>query len=191
MRSGFSNDDVELAATPSERMSSSELAAEWIKTQNRILAFICSLVNDFNEAEDLLQETAAKVFASVDRYDRSRLFLPWAIGIARHVVLDHRRRSSHDVHIFDHEIIDGLAEVFENVSDRSEFARQSLSKCLERVSPSVREVLRLRYEKNLTPTAIASQFGKPPGMVRMLLHRVRAQLRECIEQRFRAEGLQT
>jgi RNA polymerase sigma-70 factor (ECF subfamily) len=172
-------------------MSASNFAREWTRAQQSVLAFIGSLVVDHANAEDLLQETASQAFAQMERYDATRPFLPWVLGVARYVVLEHRRTSARDRHIFDDEIVAQLAEAFEAISNRNDRVYRALAVCRERLSPRSKFVCRLRYEKDLPLLEIAGQLGESVGSVRALLHRARQQLRACIEQALRAEGAAT
>ena len=68
----------------------------WTLAQPAVAAFLTSVVRDFRERDDLLQEVAVAVLESFESYDESRPFVPWAIGIARHRVgtwLRSRRRD--------------------------------------------------------------------------------------------------
>lgn len=170
-------------------VSSSDFAREWTKAQHGVLAFIGSLAVDFDDAEDLLQETAAQAFAQIERYDPARPFLPWVFGIARYVVMEHYRKRGRDRHVFDQTIIGQIAEAIEDISDRNDSLYKALAHCREKLPSRSKYVCRLRYDGNLPPQEIAARMGTSSGMVRALLHRVRDQLRRCIEQRLQAEGL--
>ena len=146
-------------------------------------------MNDFIVAEELLQETAAQVFENIDRFDDSRPFLPWSLGIARNVVLKYRRRIARDRHVFSQGLLDHFAQVVQEMSERQDALVRSLSTCRKRLTPRSQEICRLRYEQNLLPQEIASRLGSTPSAVATVLHRMHEQLRNCIEQYLRAEGL--
>jgi RNA polymerase sigma-70 factor (ECF subfamily) len=77
------------------------------------------------------------------------------------------------------EPVDGL-EPFEGVDDDRVVAtveRADLHAALERLAARDRELLRLRYEEDLTQAAIAGRLGLPEGTVKVRLHRVRHKLR--------------
>ena len=58
---------------------------------------------------------------------------------------------------------------------------EHLKDCLETLPSNLREVVRLRYERELTSDAIGAQLGRSAMAIRTLLVRVRHQLRQCIE----------
>lgn len=171
-------------------MDSSELAREWSRSQNAILSFIGSLVHDFAEAEELLQETAAQVFEHVHRYDSSRPFLPYAFGVARNVVLLHQRKRGHHRVIFDQEAIEILAVAFADLEAEQprEFERKALVNCYKKLPAQSKKLCRLRYEEDLSPGEIARRMGAVPGSIRSSLSRIRDQLKICIEQQLLKRG---
>jgi len=57
-----------------------------------IVRTIYLIVPHTQRAEDLTQETLAKAFQHLDRYDPNRPFGPWILAIARNVARDYYRR---------------------------------------------------------------------------------------------------
>src|SRR5690606_5163761 len=120
-------------------------------------------------------ETASQAFAQMHKYDAARPFLPWAIGVARNVVAQHRRRMAKDRHVFDHEVVTQLEESFDDLSESDDDVYRALVTCIEKLPSRSRYVCRLRYESNLRSHRIAEQIGATPEVVRGLLHRARHQ----------------
>ncbi len=48
-----------------------------------VAAFVLSIIPDFHQAEDVLQQVAVVLVREFGQFDTSRPFLPWALGIAR------------------------------------------------------------------------------------------------------------
>ncbi len=55
--------------------------------------------------------------------------------------------------------------------------RLDLARGLERLDAADRELLRMRYDLDLTQVEIAARLGLPEGTVKVRLHRARARLR--------------
>jgi RNA polymerase sigma-70 factor (ECF subfamily) len=68
----------------------------WTHAQTVVSAFVTSVVWDFAARGDLLQEIAVAVIESFERYDSSRSFIGWALGIARNQVGLYLRRVRRD-----------------------------------------------------------------------------------------------
>ncbi|HWL09259.1 MAG TPA: sigma-70 family RNA polymerase sigma factor [Planctomicrobium sp.] len=169
--------------------TSVNLAREWAKSQQNILAYIGSLTYNVREAEELLQETAANVFEHADRYDPARPFLPWALGIARNVVMKHRRQVARHQCVIDLEAMERLADIFDDLAPQREQLRDALNECREKLPPRSQQICRLRYESDLNMSEIAKRLGSTAGAIRVLLHRIRDQLRQCIEKQIETEGV--
>jgi RNA polymerase sigma-70 factor (ECF subfamily) len=58
-----------------------------LQHQNDLLRDILPLVGFLDDAQDVLQETAAALWRKFGNYDTSRPFLPWAKPFAHHEVL--------------------------------------------------------------------------------------------------------
>lgn len=171
-------------------VDSTTLAREWVRFQRTILTFIGSLVHNFSEAEELLQETAAQIFSQESGYDPSRPFLPYAFGVARNVVLMHQRRFGRNPVIFDQEAVDRLATAFIEL-DRNlecELRVEALRRCYGKLSQQARRLCRLRYEEDLGSEEIAAQTGATAGSVRISLHRIREQLKDCVQRQLLDRG---
>lgn len=162
--------------------------ALWTTAQPAVMAFVHSVVRDRSLREDLLQAIAVRVIESFDRFDRSRAFVPWAIGIARHAIVDERRRSQRSIRL-DDAALDAVAQAFERVAERESQLSEHLGNCLEQLDERAREICTLRYRQGMTPAAIAVAMSIQPNTVSKALQRLREQLRRCIEERSVREGL--
>lgn len=59
--------------------------------------------------------------------------------------------------------------------------RADIEAALQRLSEHDRQLIRLRYEEDLTQTAIASRLALPEGTVKVRLHRLRHKLRRELD----------
>ncbi|MEZ6142822.1 MAG: sigma-70 family RNA polymerase sigma factor [Zavarzinella sp.] len=156
----------------------------WTLAVPVVSAFITSLVRDFPDRDDVLQETAVAVLESFSRYDPAQSFVGWAIGIARNQVRLHFRRKSRDRIAFDSEVIDALANAFAEQPPH-DIKHDRLGECFDALDYRSKELCRLRYEQDLKPAMIGKKVGMAPNAVAKALQRVRDRLRECIEHKAR------
>lgn len=80
-------------------------------------------------------------------------------------------------------LLDAL-EAHEGADDQRVLAtveRADLHAALETLNERDRQLVRLRYDEDLTQTAIARRLGIPDGTVKVRLHRVRAKLRRVLD----------
>lgn len=165
----------------SEQKNREELTVYWTQAQPIVAAFISSMIQSFQDAEDVLQMTAITLAKKYDQYDRSRPFVAWAIGIAKYEVLNYRRQRAKDRHIFDDTVVDQITQAYQETASELNGLRNALRKCLKEVKGRSRKLLELRYIRELKPTRIARQLGMTTNAVFVALHRIRVALRECIE----------
>jgi RNA polymerase sigma-70 factor (ECF subfamily) len=160
----------------------------WTQAQPAVSAFVHALVGDRAARDEVLQEVALAILESFDRYDASRPFLPWALGIARKEVANARHRGRRFPALLSEAAESALADAVATVSDDERVSLAHLSDCLARLEGRLREICDLRYRTGLSPARIADALGMQPNTVSKALERVRAELRECIERRIAAEG---
>lgn len=160
----------------------------WTLAQPTVSAYVASLVRDFCDRDDVLQDTAVAVLESFERYDPSRPFVAWALGVARNQVGLYLRRRGRERLAFDTETVEQLAAAFERVGPAETRRLDALRECLARLEGRARQLCELRYERDLKPQSIADAVGMTANSVAKALERVRAQLRTCIEQRAALEG---
>ncbi len=62
----------------------------------RVSAYVYSLVLDWNDAEDIVQETSVRLWEQFDEYRVDEDFGAWACTIARYMVMAYRKRVQRD-----------------------------------------------------------------------------------------------
>ncbi len=63
-----------------------QFAALWTAAQATVSAFIRTLIPDLHQADEVIQRVAVALVRKFDRYDPTRPFVAWAIGVA-HAIL--------------------------------------------------------------------------------------------------------
>lgn len=155
----------------------------WTLAQPTVSAFVASVVRNFRDRDDVLQETAVAVIESFARYDETRPFVAWALGVARNQVGLYLRRRKRDGHVFDSETIEQLAVAFESVGAEEVDQLDYLRDCLKSLDERSRRMCELRYRGDLKPAAIGAAVGMSANSVAKALQRIRDQLRTCVRRR--------
>jgi RNA polymerase sigma-70 factor (ECF subfamily) len=161
--------------------STAEFTRQWTAALPKVAAFVGSMVFDISDRDDVLQDCAVAAMTSFERYDSSRPFAAWVIGVARNQVRLYLRRKSNDPHIFDEDALDSLVEAFARVRPEQEQKLTHLEICVEQLEGRARQLCELRYVHDLKPAAIAKELKMTPNTVAKSLQRIREQLRDCIE----------
>jgi RNA polymerase sigma-70 factor (ECF subfamily) len=167
--------------TAMNQQTSEQLARLWTESQPVVAAYVLSIIPNFHQAEDVLQQVAVALVSEFERFDASRPFLPWVLGIARNMALKSRRDS---VRRWKHELSEALIEqiesAFQEQDDSLPAMRRWLRYCLRKQPKKMLELLQWRYAHDLKPSEVAPRMGITSGAVRAMLHRSREALRKCI-----------
>jgi len=128
-----------------------------------------------------LQQVFLTVSDKADDYELETNFMAWARTIARYKIMNHWRRQKSAPEALSEEVLETLAtEPPEEEPEESTFAR-NLGDCLSQLPPTARELVELRYQRELKPGAIADLKNWTPNSVYVALSRARALLRDCLE----------
>jgi len=161
----------------------SEFLREWLRAQPAVAGYVMVQVRDPSTCDDIVQEVAMAAFRSFDRYDGSRPFVAWALGIARHKTIDHMRGARVAWTLLDDE---ARAEIERAAGHHAEtLSDQALAMhaCMEELRGRSRELIRRYYADGQAVRAIAQAMQLGRSNVKVLLHRIRASLRRCVERR--------
>ena len=160
----------------------------WTEVQPVVSHFIHAIVRDSAAAKDVLQSTALTLLRKFSDYDPKRRFLPWAMTIAKFEVLAHRRDHARSLVRFDSELIEQLTESWAEFAPAISEEAAALQVCVGKLPERARNVVRLRYVEDLNSVQIAARLDREPGNVRVMLQRIREQLRDCVRRQLKVEG---
>ena len=158
------------------------------ENQNRLYSYIFSLIGERSHAADVLQETNVVLWRKIDEFDLRKPFLPWAFTIARYQVLANLRDRKRDRVLLDSELVETISSEAEAMSEQIESVRDALSRCLERLNASNRELIESRYFEAKSLDEMAQDSSRSMGAIKVALLRVRKQLAQCIQHRLAAES---
>ncbi len=174
-----------------KQTSSLEAFALLVKEhQGAVRSFVTARIDDPFEAEDLAQETFLIAYRKLDEVDLSRPIRPWLCTIAGNLVKNYRRKrrakplsNSYDSIL---DLLDSEVESLDS-SWHTTPVGEALEQCLGKLSEAARELVRLRYEESMGIAEIGNTTGGKHSAITMKLHRIRDQLRVCIETQLKQE----
>ena len=164
------------------------LALLWVQSQPAVSAFIRSAVRDGHAADDLLQQVAVITTREFENYDHSRPFTNWAIGIAKMQVLSYIRDKGRDRLYFDDDLLSVIADAHSEMKAKSGPRLDALESCMQRVQAKSRQLIEMRYLRNLSLQQISHQSDLTVNAVRSALHRIRNALARCISDKLGQGG---
>jgi RNA polymerase sigma-70 factor (ECF subfamily) len=160
----------------------------FLANQPRIYAFVLSLVPRWCDADDIMQETSAVLWAKFGQFEEGTNFTAWAMSVARFQVMSFRKRSQAASARFSDETVDAIAESAAQAEQEIDDRRLALERCLPKLRESDLELIRKRYRPGVTATEVAREIGRSPDAVHKALGRVHRQLLECVRRTLAMES---
>jgi RNA polymerase sigma-70 factor (ECF subfamily) len=131
-------------------------------------------------AEDLTAETFLAAVEAVRRHPPPSLTVAWLIGVARHKLVDHWRRSAREQSGL--RALDGTADRADDPWDERLDALAART-VLATLGPHHRAALTLRYLDGLPVREVAGHLGRTLHATEALLVRARTAFRRAYERR--------
>lgn len=154
----------------------------------RLRYYVRRLLASEADVEDALQDTWLSVVRKLHTLDDPGAFRAWLYRIARNHTFSRLRRTKREVPLESLDEQSLPAQAAEDETSFADFDAAALHAGLERLPPTQREVLTLRFLESLTYEDIASVVGCNVGTVRSRIHYgKRALLAELTTQPRRAQ----
>lgn len=167
--------------------------------------FAITRVRDANAAEELVQETLVAALQSKGRFAGKSSERSWLTGILKHKIIDHFRKASRekpveDIQPWTEAMLEGFTDdghlrVFDGYGpqdwgpsassalQQKEFF-EVLEGCLSRLPERIAQVFTLREIEQQSAEEICKELNISSTNLWVILHRARAQLRQCLEKRW-------
>jgi RNA polymerase sigma-70 factor, ECF subfamily len=156
-----------------------------LRERLRVTALAAAVVRDIHAADDIFQQVVLSALESRGQFHDSDHLLAWSLRAARHRALDWARRRQ--LRPLPDEVLDLLeAPPAEHTEVDWPERSDALHHCLDRLAPSARSLLQLRYGEGLTAAVIAGRLDRTADAVYQSLSRIHRCLRECVERRLEA-----
>ncbi len=142
---------------------------------------VYGMVNDFNLAEDILQEIFLKIWNSIDSYDPSKGKLyTWMRRIANNFTLDVLKSKQHkqQTKVVENELAVTHIQAKNNITERLNSI--DLQKRLDTLDARQRQILDMSYFQGYTQEEIAIALDMPVGTVKTKIRTAIIELRKII-----------
>lgn len=159
---------------------------DWDRAADRLgrkgFAYAIRLLGNADDAADAVQESLGILWSRRRTLRHDRNPAAWFFKVLRNRCIDalrkrHRRRHAS---IEPDGGVDPRDDRPDRIAERDEF-RDRLARELENLESSLREILLLREEQNLTYAQIAEVLAIPQGTVMSRLYRARMNLRDRLK----------
>jgi RNA polymerase sigma-70 factor (ECF subfamily) len=145
------------------------------------LSRFASSVGARGEAEEIVQDTFVRAFASLDSFRGESSLRTWLFTIARRLLLDRRRadrRRGVQVEVHDDDAITEFDALDGVVADETQ---RRMRAAMERLTPTQREVFALRVGEGMSYKEIADSVGTTEGAARVHYHNAMRAIKEFLD----------
>jgi len=156
--------------------------------RERLRRFVLKLVDDADEAENIVQQTFTEAYRQIDDFRGESSVSTWLFSIAKHLAYGHLRKTDRHNYL-EHETIEFL-QVDQDESTTTTEGQVELSErkrivhdALQELPDHYRRVVQLRDLEEKSTKETAEHLDLTEVNVRVRLHRARKQLREHLCER--------
>jgi len=150
------------------------------ENQRRISLYVMGLVPNWNDAEEIVQETTVVLWQEFAKFETGTNFAAWACKVAYFRVLAWRKRKTREKLQFSSEFLETISEELACEPERREERERRLAECVQKLPQDQQKVLLLRYGEGCEIDELASRVGRTVAASYRLLSRIRHNLFECV-----------
>lgn len=159
-------------------MENEEITGWFDEFGESILTYIVMMVKDYQQAEDLTQETFIKAYRNRQQFEGKASVKTWLFSIAHNVTKDHFRKK----HPLQHYLGLTMAEkdwrpLPEQIVELHE-QHEQLYRAIQRLKPTYRHVVILRKIKEFSTAETANILNWSESKVKMTLKRALSELKD-------------
>ena len=157
------------------------------QSQPDIRRYIYSLCQNMDDMEDILQETSLALWRKFDQYDNKQPFLNWAFRFAYYEVMKFREKRKKR-HSLCEDTLKILAEEHGDNLEIIKAQRKVLNQCVAKLPEHEKELVELRYGKQMTVKTINEMFKESGKKIYRAFERIREKLFRCVDMTLSEEG---
>jgi len=168
-----------------EKPKNKEFLSLMMSNQRQIHAYILGLVPNRDTAQDLMQETLLVMWSKFEEFEPGSSFLAWGLQIARYKVLQSHWRTSRDSLRFSPEALAAIERKYATFSSQLDDHTRALRTCVKKLGARDYELVKMRYEKEVTVKEIAVALDRSVQAVYKRFARINQLLMHCIQRTLR------
>ncbi len=168
-------------------VSQSHFVRLLLVNERDLLRYVMVIVPNIDDARDVVQETAVRLWESIDQYDSNQPFIPWANRFALNCAREFLRRERRRKQLMANDVATLLEARRTELEPQLNRRREHLRDCLNRLSEDQKQLVRRYYFEGQPVPSIAEQLGRNADAIYKCLNRIRQILHECINRKLREE----
>lgn len=150
--------------------------------RGQVLALCYRMLGQWQDAEDVAQETFLRVSRHLSRWDASREFEPWLLTIAANCCRTVLARRGRQPVVESIDVGDPDAPR-RPVIESAEMMREEIRLAVSRLRPEWAAAFLMFHEEELSYEKIADRLDRPVGTVKVWVHRARRSIVSQLQRR--------
>jgi RNA polymerase sigma-70 factor (ECF subfamily) len=155
-------------------MSSEALATLVAEYQPRVRAFFARRCGNSDDVDDLVQETFASIARTYQSYASRSTLSTWVYAVCRNVHSNFTYYRNRDQCL--------IRRIENNFSESPPEPPIDIQPAIGKLSRESKRLFMLHYVQGRCIREIASALGRPEGTVKYLLHRLRQQVKDSLDE---------
>ncbi len=178
----FEDENQDSGEGVEETLDQESVARLLLQQRMELTAYIQSIVRNIHMAEDVFQDVCVRAIKHHETFvDRTHLS-KWARRVARNRSIDALRRKENQAVVLNEEVLELLESDWpEMETEESTESVVALRRCMDKMTPYSREILRLRYMEGLAGTEVADTLNRKVDTIYKALTRIHIGLRDCVK----------
>lgn len=165
-----------------------QITAALLRERLALTAYIATVTRDFHLAEDIFQDVCVKAVGKGADFGSPEHLMSWARVMGRHRAIDVLRTRDGKVIGLSEEMLATLEPVWpEGEAAQGSASLEALRKCMDRLTPNNKEIVRLRYFESRPCQHVADALGRKLETIYQSLARIHKSLADCVKQRLATE----
>jgi RNA polymerase sigma-70 factor (ECF subfamily) len=159
---------------------------EFLSIREDLFAFVYSMVPSYSKAEDIFQDASLVLWERFETFTQGTNFKAWARQVMYNKIRNEWQKKNRE-EVWDPEVFEALDRAFEETHSTQHEWKEALDHCLKKLSHTAREIVRFKYFELKTFQEIGEILDRSAKGTRVILHRIRNTLAECIQKQI--EGI--
>lgn len=132
------------------------------------------------DVDDIAQATFLQVYQDIEHYQVGTNFMAWICTIALYKTMAFLEKQNRELKQRNMLLQHFIQQQVRDIAVEGDQRAQHLAHCLERLGERGRSLIQKRYE-GMALVDIAQEWQRSVPAIKMMLLRIRNQLRECVE----------
>lgn len=152
-----------------------------MQSQNQIYSFILTLVPNWSDADDIMQDTAEVLWRKYGQDIQIENFTGLGIRVAQNLIFNYYRKKKRQEWFLEEQALEDIAQYAERLTGDADSRIRMLHQCLKKLANPDKELIRLRYEEGLKVKTIANVSKRSEDGLYKALGRIHEAIMRCIK----------